>query len=91
MGKVEHYATRLSEIIDRMHPSGLLYSTYEGRLLAQLDRSRLPQHVAVLADGVVLAVGTIPELLQLDHPWIQEYFRGPRGRAALKGAADGNA
>ena len=47
--------------------------------------------VAVLADGVVLAVGTIPELLQLDHPWIQEYFRGPRGRAALKGAADGNA
>ena len=51
MGKVEHYATRLSEIIDRTHPSGLLYSTYEGRLLAQLDRSRLPQHVAVLADG----------------------------------------
>ena len=51
MGKVEHYATRLSEIIDRMHPSGLLYSTYEGRLLAQLDRSRLPQHVAVLAAG----------------------------------------
>jgi phospholipid/cholesterol/gamma-HCH transport system ATP-binding protein len=38
--------------------------------------------VAVLADGKVIAVGTIDELLALDHPWIQEYFNGPRGRAA---------
>lgn len=38
--------------------------------------------VAVLADRQVIAVGTIPELLALDHPWIQEYFNGPRGRAA---------
>lgn len=38
--------------------------------------------VAVLADRKVVAVGTIPELLALDHEWIQEYFRGPRGRAA---------
>ncbi|HXH54091.1 MAG TPA: ABC transporter ATP-binding protein [Sphingomicrobium sp.] len=38
--------------------------------------------VAVLADRKVIAVGTIPELLSLDHPWIQEYFNGPRGRAA---------
>ncbi len=38
--------------------------------------------VAVLADKQVIAVGTIPELLATDHPWIQEYFNGPRGRAA---------
>jgi phospholipid/cholesterol/gamma-HCH transport system ATP-binding protein len=38
--------------------------------------------VAVLADKKVIAVGTIPELLALDHPWIQEYFNGPRGRLA---------
>jgi phospholipid/cholesterol/gamma-HCH transport system ATP-binding protein len=38
--------------------------------------------VAVLADGKVVAVGTIEQLLALDHPWIQEYFNGPRGRAA---------
>ncbi len=38
--------------------------------------------VAVLADKKVMAVGTIPELLALDHEWIQEYFKGPRGRAA---------
>ena len=38
--------------------------------------------VAVLADRKVVAVGTIDQLLALDHPWIQEYFNGPRGRAA---------
>ena len=43
--------------------------------------------VAVLADQKVIAVGTIPELLALDHPWIQEYFNGPRGRGA-QGAQD---
>ncbi len=38
--------------------------------------------VAVIADRQVIAVDTIPNLLKLDHPWIQEYFNGPRGRAA---------
>jgi phospholipid/cholesterol/gamma-HCH transport system ATP-binding protein len=38
--------------------------------------------IAVLADKLVIGIGTIPELLALDHPWIQEYFNGPRGRAA---------
>jgi len=44
--------------------------------------------VAVIADKQVIAVGTIDELLATEHPWIQEYFNGPRGRAALssKGA-----
>ena len=46
--------------------------------------------VAVLADKKVIAVGTIAELLALDHPWIQEYFNGPRGRAATA-AIDRNA
>lgn len=39
--------------------------------------------VAVIADRRVIAVGTIPELLATDHPWIKSYFNGPRGRAAL--------
>ena len=38
--------------------------------------------VAVIAEKKVIAEGTINELLALDHPWIQEYFNGPRGRAA---------
>jgi phospholipid/cholesterol/gamma-HCH transport system ATP-binding protein len=45
--------------------------------------------VAVLADKRVLKVGTIPELLEFDHPWVQEYFRGPRGRAAAATVAEG--
>jgi phospholipid/cholesterol/gamma-HCH transport system ATP-binding protein len=44
--------------------------------------------VAVIADQKILAVGTIPELLTFDHPWVREYFDGPRGRAALRGDAD---
>ena len=47
--------------------------------------------VAVLADKKVIAVGTIDELLATDHPWIQEYFRGPRGRAAVASAANADA
>ncbi|MGE4321473.1 MAG: ABC transporter ATP-binding protein [Sphingobium sp.] len=43
--------------------------------------------VAVLADRKVRAVGTIDELLATDHPWIQEYFNGPRGRAATAAVA----
>src|SRR5436190_19607541 len=45
--------------------------------------------VAVLADRKVIAVGTIPELLALDHPWIQEYFNGPRGRNAAQSYEEG--
>lgn len=47
--------------------------------------------VAVLADKKVIAVGTIDELLALDHPWIQEYFNGPRGRAAVTSAETASA
>ena len=45
--------------------------------------------VAVLADRKVIAVGTIPELLALDHEWIQDYFSGPRGRAAAQASQAG--
>ncbi len=38
--------------------------------------------VAVLAEKRIYAVDTIPNLLKVDHPWIREYFTGPRGRAA---------
>jgi phospholipid/cholesterol/gamma-HCH transport system ATP-binding protein len=40
--------------------------------------------VAVIADKKIIAIGTLKELLATDHPWIQEYFNGPRGRAALQ-------
>jgi len=39
--------------------------------------------IAVLLDKRVV-VGTMQELLAYDHPWVREYFRGPRGRAAFR-------
>lgn len=47
-------------------------------LVATCDR------IAVLNDGKVLAVGTMDEVRENPDPWIQEYFSGPRGRAAVK-------
>jgi phospholipid/cholesterol/gamma-HCH transport system ATP-binding protein len=43
--------------------------------------------VAVLAEKRIYAVDTIPGLLTVDHPWIRQYFTGPRGRAAADTAA----
>lgn len=37
--------------------------------------------VAVLGSGKVLAIGTLDEVRANQHPWIQEYFSGQRGRA----------
>jgi phospholipid/cholesterol/gamma-HCH transport system ATP-binding protein len=42
--------------------------------------------VAVIADKHIVAHDKISELEKSDHPWIKEYFLGPRGRAAAKGA-----
>ena len=42
---------RVREAVNRLQPLGFLYSAYETQLLAQLDRTALPRHVAVLADG----------------------------------------
>lgn len=39
--------------------------------------------IAVLAEKHVVALGSIAELLHHPHPWVQDYFEGPRGRAAL--------
>ncbi len=36
--------------------------------------------IAVLADRKVLTIGPMEEVSKYDHPWVQEYFSGPRGR-----------
>lgn len=38
--------------------------------------------IAVLAEKRVLVEGPIEMMTEVDHPWIQEYFTGPRARAA---------
>lgn len=43
--------------------------------------------VAVLADKKIVAKASARELEQSKHPWVQEYFCGPRGRAAAASVA----
>ncbi len=38
--------------------------------------------IAVLAEKKVLVAGSMRDMLQVDHPWVREYFHGPRARAA---------
>jgi len=47
--------------------------------------------IAVLAEKRVLVTGAMKDMLKVDHPWVHEYFHGPRARAALdtKDAASG--
>jgi len=45
--------------------------------------------VAVLYEGKVVAIGTIEEITANAIGWVKEYFSGPRGRAAGRGAAGG--
>lgn len=40
--------------------------------------------VAVIADRRVVITAPLAEVERFDHPWVQEYFHGPRGRAAHK-------
>ena len=36
--------------------------------------------VAALADGKIVAIGTMQELLRSSHPWVRAYFHGKRSR-----------
>lgn len=38
--------------------------------------------IAVLAERRVYVTGTMSDMLEVDHPWVHEYFHGPRARAA---------
>ncbi|MBH5323384.1 ABC transporter ATP-binding protein [Aurantiacibacter sediminis] len=75
----------LRELTDTLGLTVFLITHDLDTLYAICDR------VAVLADKKVIAIGTIPELLQTDHPWIQEYFNGPRSRAAAESHDRGKA
>lgn len=44
----------------------------------------LSSRIAVLADKHVIACGSAAEVTAVDHPFIQQFFLGPRGRRALQ-------
>ena len=70
-----HYDELVRELQQSLGLSVLMVTHDLDSLYAVCDR------IAVLLDKRVVA-GTIDKLLAYDHPWVQEYFRGPRGRAA---------
>ncbi|MCR9107753.1 ABC transporter ATP-binding protein [Marivita sp. XM-24bin2] len=39
--------------------------------------------IAVLAERKVLVTGSMADMLEVEHPWVHEYFHGPRARAAV--------
>ncbi len=41
--------------------------------------------IAVLADGKVIATGTMDTMLASTHPWLRSYFHGKRSRAGDRG------
>jgi phospholipid/cholesterol/gamma-HCH transport system ATP-binding protein len=47
---------------------------------------RVSHRVAFLAEKRIIATGTMAELSEAGHPVLQEYFQGPRARAARAGA-----
>lgn len=69
----------IRELRDTLDLTVLMVTHDVDSLYALCDR------VAVLAEKRIYAVDAIPGLLQVDYPWIQEYFSGPRGRAAAAG------
>ena len=72
-----HYDELIKQLRESLGLSVLMVTHDLDSLYAVCDR------IAVLLDKRVVA-GTIEELLAYDHPWVQEYFRGPRGRAAAR-------
>ena len=47
---------------------------------------RITDRIAALVDKKAV-VGTLAELRRYPHEWLQHYFDGPRGRAAIASAA----
>ncbi len=44
----------------------------------------ISDRIAVIAEGKIVAQGTIDKMLQSNHPWVKSYFRGRRGSAMAK-------
>ena len=66
----------IDHLSDSLHLTVFMITHDLDSLYAVCDR------IAVIADKKVVAVGTAQELEASDHPWIKQYFLGPRGRMA---------
>ncbi|MGH8727100.1 MAG: ABC transporter ATP-binding protein [Burkholderiales bacterium] len=78
----ESFVALIKELKNDFELTVVLVSHDLDTLLALCDR------VAVLADEKLIAVGPVAEVIHEEHPFIQSFFLGGRGRRALSGAAE---
>lgn len=68
----------ISDLKDTLELTVILITHDLDTLHAICDR------VSVIAEKRVIVTAPLEELVEYDHPWVQDYFGGPRGRAALR-------
>ncbi|MFN3815228.1 ABC transporter ATP-binding protein [Brevundimonas sp.] len=76
------FDTLIRTLSDDLHLSIFMITHDLDSLYAVCDK------VAVLADKKVVVKAPVQDLERSDHPWIKEYFLGPRGRAAKASTTD---
>jgi phospholipid/cholesterol/gamma-HCH transport system ATP-binding protein len=74
----ESFVRLLQELRRELHLSVVMVTHDLDTLVALADR------VAVLCEQRLIAVGPLREIVMLQHPFVQNFFRGERGLRALE-------
>ncbi|NNE58367.1 MAG: ATP-binding cassette domain-containing protein [Hellea sp.] len=75
------FDTLILEMRDAMDLTVLMITHDLDTLFTVCDR------VGVLVDKHIAIADSLPNVMQYPHPWVQEYFSGPRARAAQQAGA----
>jgi phospholipid/cholesterol/gamma-HCH transport system ATP-binding protein len=78
----ESFVTLLKSLQSELQLTVVMITHDLDSLVALSDR------VAVLADQKLVAIGPIEEVAAVDHPFIQNFFRGERARRAIESARE---
>jgi phospholipid/cholesterol/gamma-HCH transport system ATP-binding protein len=73
----ESFVRLIASLRDRLELTVVMVTHDLDTLVSLADR------VAVLFMGELVALGTVPEVIRVDHPFIRNFFGGDRGRRAL--------
>ncbi len=73
----ESFVTLLGDLQARLGLTVIMVTHDLDTLVSLADRT------AVLYMGEVVALGTVPEVVRVEHPFIRNFFLGDRGRRAL--------
>ncbi|MCG6875505.1 MAG: ATP-binding cassette domain-containing protein [Betaproteobacteria bacterium] len=73
----ESFVTLLASLRERLELTVVMVTHDLDTLVSLADR------VAVLFMGELITMGTVPEVVRVDHPFIHNFFGGERGQRAL--------